>query len=90
MGTPISPKPLGSPAVGVTSEREQREAQVAMMSPVSRAPPQMTTPATCFWMAELVASSPQMAGATPPASMTMTSPGWAWSMASTGLAQSPG
>ena len=37
--------------------------------------PSMTTPARPRWMAEWVASSPQMAGPTPPASMTSTSPG---------------
>ena len=43
-----------------------------------------------LWMALCVASSPQSAGGTPPASITRMDPAGAWSMASTGFAQSPG
>ncbi len=56
---------------------------------MSRAAPSMTTPDTPLTLQEWEASSPQMAVLPPPTSITMTSPGPARSMASTGFAQSP-
>jgi len=60
------------------------------ISDVSRIAPSITTPASLRCIALCVASSPQSAGPTPPASTTTTSPSPAPSIASTGLAQSPG
>ena len=55
----------------------------------SRTAPSITTPSTPFTRHELLASSPQTAVGPPPTSITITSPGVARSIASTGLAQSP-
>ena len=60
------------------------------MVSMSRIAPSMTIPASFRWRHDSLASSPQMAGPWPQASTMMTSPGFATSMASTGLAQSPG
>ncbi len=60
------------------------------MSATSRIAPSITTPAIFRWRQLSDASSPQTAGPTPPASITITSPARADSIASTGLAQSPG
>ena len=70
--------------------RAQAGKPSARMASTSRMAPSMTTAAMPFCRHDSVASSPQIAGGRPPASITSTSPGWQASMASTGLAQSPG
>ena len=88
IGTSISPKPLGSPALAQTLLLKAGKPRRAI-SGVSRIAPQTTRPARPLTMALCVASSPHIAGVASQASTTSTSPGWHTSIASTGLAQSP-
>ena len=88
-GTFSSPKPFGSPACETTCRAKAGNSS-RLISTVSRIAPSITMPWSPLWIEECVASSPQIAGGELPASTTITSPGAAWSMASTGLAQSPG
>ena len=88
IGTLISPKPLGSPALAQTLLLKAAKPVLAI-SGVSRIAPQTTSPARPLTMALWVASSPHIAGVASQASTTSTSPGLQTSIASTGLAQSP-
>src|SRR5256884_725472 len=85
---PISPRPFGSPACGATCRLKHGKFSSRTVSR-SRTAPSITTPATPFTRQEFDASSPQTAVGPPPTSITMTSPGFARSIASTGFAQSP-
>src|SRR2546422_1028400 len=85
---PISPRPFGSPACGATCRLKHGKFSSRIVSR-SRTAPSITTPATPFTRQEFEASSPQTAVGPPPTSITMTSPDFARSIASTGFAQSP-
>src|SRR5207253_1814306 len=85
---PISPRPFGSPACGATWRLKHGKLSSRIVSR-SRTAPSITTPATPFTRHEWLASSPQTAVGPPPTSITITSPGFARSIASTGFAQSP-
>src|SRR5438309_1530000 len=79
---PISPRPFGSPACGATWRLKQGKLSSRIVSR-SRTAPSITTPATPFTRHEWLASSPQTAVGPPPTSITITSPGFARSIAST-------
>ena len=90
IGWLISPCPRGSPAWLVTQRGPDGELQPADVGRVAnRAVTRPGPPVPCS-TALSVASSPQIAGGRPPASITMTSPAFATSIAWTGLDQSPG
>ncbi len=87
-GTPMAPRPRGSPASGQALVLHSARPEAAM-SARSRQAPRMTTPPRPRSTAVRLARPPHSAGYWSPASITSTSPGLQASIACTGFDQSP-
>ena len=75
---------------GRRAQPRQAGKPIPRIASTSRMAPSITTARIPRTFALSLANSPHTAGPRPPASMTMISPGFAASIASTGFAQSPG